>query len=90
MLNYRLGTVNKKHWGFKPVFRCSKPHTFPTFSGEEKEKSVYKATLIFTITVFWCKMLFKRYISSNRTKVFNFYQLNVIRIFIIYMCIHLH
>ena len=25
MLNYRLGTVNEKHWGFKPVFRCSKP-----------------------------------------------------------------
>jgi len=38
MLNYRLGTVNEKHWGFKPVFRCSKPHTFSTFSGEEKEK----------------------------------------------------
>jgi len=37
MLNYRLGTVNEKHWGFKPVFRCSKPHTFSTFSGEEKE-----------------------------------------------------
>jgi len=38
MLNYRLGTVNEKHWGFKPVFRCSKPHTFSTFSGEDKEK----------------------------------------------------
>ena len=37
MLNYRLGTVNEKHLGFKPVFRCSKPHTFSTFSGEEKE-----------------------------------------------------
>jgi len=24
--------------GFKPVFRCSKPHTFSTLSGEEKEK----------------------------------------------------
>ena len=24
MLKYRLGTVNEKHWGFKPVFRCSK------------------------------------------------------------------
>ena len=33
MLNYRLGTVNEK-----PVFRCSKPHTFSTFSGEEKKK----------------------------------------------------
>jgi len=29
----------KKHWGSKPVFRCSKPHTFSTFSGEEKEKN---------------------------------------------------
>jgi len=28
----------KKHWGFKPVFLCSKPHTFSAFSGEEKEK----------------------------------------------------
>jgi len=40
MLNYRLDTVNEKHWGFKPVFRCSKPHTFSTFSGEEKEKKM--------------------------------------------------
>ena len=39
MLNYRLGTVNENDWGFKPVFRCSKPHTFSTFSGEEKEKT---------------------------------------------------
>jgi len=38
MLNYRLGTVNEKHWGFKPVFRCSKPHIFSTFFGEDKEK----------------------------------------------------
>jgi len=41
MLNYRLGTVNAKHWGFNPVFRCSKPHTFTTFSGEEKERSIH-------------------------------------------------
>jgi len=41
MLNYRLGTVNEKHWGFKPVFRCSKPHTFLTFSGEEKENKMF-------------------------------------------------
>jgi len=40
MLNYRLGTVNETHWGFKPVFRCSKPHTFSKFSGEEKEKEI--------------------------------------------------
>jgi len=45
MLNYRLGTVNEKHWGFKPVFRCSKPHTFSTFSGEEKEKNVHSLSL---------------------------------------------
>jgi len=41
MLNYRLGTVNEKHWGFKPVFRCSKPHTFSTLSGEEKKMSIH-------------------------------------------------
>jgi len=23
MLNYRLGTVNEKHWGFKPVFAAA-------------------------------------------------------------------
>ena len=38
MLSYRLGTVNDFHWGFKPVFRYSKPHTYSTFIGEEKEK----------------------------------------------------
>ena len=38
MLCYRLGTVNDFHWGFKPVFRYSKPHTYSTFIGEEKEK----------------------------------------------------
>jgi len=38
MLNYRLGTVNENHWGFKPVFRCNKPHTFSTLSREEKRK----------------------------------------------------
>jgi len=27
--------------GFKPVFRCSKPHTSSTFSRDEKEKNVY-------------------------------------------------
>jgi len=36
-MNYRLGTVNEKQWGFKPVFRCSKPHTYLTCIGEEKE-----------------------------------------------------
>jgi len=41
MLNYRLGTVNEKHWGFKPVFRCSKPHTYSTFIGEENENLIY-------------------------------------------------
>jgi len=37
MLSYRLGTVNDFHWGFKPVLIYSKPHTFSTFFGEEKE-----------------------------------------------------
>jgi len=43
MLNYRLGTVNEKHWGFKPVFRCSKPHTYSTLFGEENKKE-YEVT----------------------------------------------
>jgi len=38
MLSYRLGTVNDFHWGFKPVLSNSKPHTFSTFFGEEKER----------------------------------------------------
>jgi len=38
MLSYRLGTVIDFHWGFKPVLSYSKPHTFSTFFGEEKER----------------------------------------------------
>ena len=38
MLSYRLGTVNDFHWGFKPVLSYSKPHTFSSFFGEEKER----------------------------------------------------
>ena len=38
MLSYRLGTVNDFHWEFKPSLSYSKPHTFSTFFGEEKEK----------------------------------------------------
>jgi len=38
MLSYRLGTVNDFHWEFKPVLSYSKPHTFSTFCGEEKER----------------------------------------------------
>jgi len=45
MLNYRLGTVNEKHWGLKPVFRCSKPYSFSTFSGEENERKIYSLFL---------------------------------------------
>jgi len=37
MLNYRLGMVN----GGVKSFHCSKPHTFSTFSGEEKSLSQY-------------------------------------------------
>ena len=37
MLSY-LGTVNDFHWGFKPVLSYSKPHTFSTSLGEEKER----------------------------------------------------
>jgi len=39
MLSYRLGTVNDFHWGFKPVLSYSKPHTFSTSLGEEKERN---------------------------------------------------
>ena len=38
MLNYRLGWVNEKHWGFKSVFRCSKPHTICWRRKRKKEK----------------------------------------------------
>jgi len=38
MLSYRLGTVNDFYWEFKPVLSYSKPHTFSTFFGEEKER----------------------------------------------------
>ena len=34
----RFGTVNVFHWEFKPVLSYSKPHTFPTLFGEEKER----------------------------------------------------
>ena len=37
MLINRPGTVNEKHWGFKPFSRCSKPYTYSTFIGEENE-----------------------------------------------------
>ena len=45
MLNYRLGTVNEKHWGLKPVFHSSKPHTYSTFIGEENESQIYSNIL---------------------------------------------
>jgi len=38
MLSNRLGTVNDFHWKFKPVLSYSKPDTFSTFFGEEKER----------------------------------------------------
>jgi len=40
MLSYRLGTVNDFHWEFKPVLSYSKPHTFSTLFGEEKEENM--------------------------------------------------
>ena len=45
MLSYRLGTVNDFHWGFKPVFRYSKPHTYSTSIGEESEKQLCIKTM---------------------------------------------
>ena len=38
LMSYRLGTVNNFHWEFKPVLSYSKPHTFSTFCGEDKER----------------------------------------------------
>jgi len=38
MLSDRLGTVNDKHWEFKPVLSYSKPHTFSKKNGEEKDR----------------------------------------------------
>ena len=38
MLSCRLGTFNDIHWEFKPVLSYSKPHTFSTFFGEERER----------------------------------------------------
>jgi len=36
MLSYRL--CNDFHWEFTPVLSYSKPHTFSTVFGEEKER----------------------------------------------------
>jgi len=52
MLSYRLGTVNDSHWEFKLVLSYSKPQTFSTFLGEEKERRQEKpleSTTISTI-----------------------------------------
>jgi len=38
---YRIGTITDFHWGFKPLLSHSKPHTFSTVFGEEKEKCIY-------------------------------------------------
>jgi len=45
MLSYRFGTVNDLHWEFKPVLSFSKPHTFSTFFGEEKERKMHLFSL---------------------------------------------
>ena len=42
MLSYRLHTVNDFHWGFKIVFRYSKPHTYWTFIAEENGKKTHE------------------------------------------------
>ena len=47
MLNYRIGTVNEKHWGFKQVFRCSKPHTFSTFKFNSQQEVNFPRNLVF-------------------------------------------
>ena len=40
MFSYRLGTVDDLHCGLKPDLSFSKPHTFLTLFGEEKEINV--------------------------------------------------
>jgi len=40
-MSYRLGMVNDFHWEFKPFLTYSKPHTFSTFFGGEKEKNAF-------------------------------------------------
>jgi len=40
-LSYHLRTVNDFHWELKPVLSYSKPHTFSTFFGEEKETNMH-------------------------------------------------
>ena len=44
MLSYRLGTVIDFHWGFKPVFRYSKP-TLIQHLLEKKKKNNFVLTL---------------------------------------------
>jgi len=39
MLSLRLGTVKDFHWEFKLVLSYSKPKTFSTSFGEEKERT---------------------------------------------------
>jgi len=51
MLRYRLGTVNGFHWEFKSVLIYSKPHTFSTFFGEEKERKNAFNVEYFYITI---------------------------------------
>ena len=54
MLRYRLGTVNDFHWGFKPVLSYSKPHTFSTFFGEEKERNLPYSNKMFDLNYVTC------------------------------------
>jgi len=39
MLSYHLGMVIDFHWELKPVLSYSKPYTFSTSLGEEKERN---------------------------------------------------
>jgi len=40
VMSYRRDTVNDFHLGVKPVLNLSKPHSFSTYFGEEKEINV--------------------------------------------------
>ena len=74
MLSYRLGTVNDFHWGFKPVLSYSKPRTFSTSLGEEKERknafnlssssNIYES-LLYVNTLYIINNIFYSMLSSS-------------------------
>jgi len=54
MLSYRLGTVNDFYWDLKPVFRYSKPQTYPTFIGDATEHNIHLLSQILLHFIYRC------------------------------------